>query len=140
MPRTIRKYGNRKLYDMEEKRYVSLKRLGELAREGEDFQVIEKETGNDVTSEVLAKVVASEEKGKASHYSQTFLQSLLRRGGELVGNKVEQVEEGLDHLVGYSLQRLQPFREYRQEVEKLSKRLQELEKAVDDLSGRIQKS
>jgi hypothetical protein len=61
-PRVIKKYGNRKLYDTETSRYVTLQGISVLVREGYDVQVVERDTGRDITSVVLSQIVFDEEK------------------------------------------------------------------------------
>ncbi len=60
MIRKIRRYGNRKLYDLEESRYITLAELGNLLRNGAEIEVSSHPTGLDITSETLANIVLSE--------------------------------------------------------------------------------
>jgi polyhydroxyalkanoate synthesis regulator protein len=60
MLRTIRRYGNRKLYDVSESRYVTLAFLGERLRSGDDLAVIAHPAGTDITNETLANIVLAE--------------------------------------------------------------------------------
>ena len=46
---TIKKYANRRLYDTESSAYITLDRLGEMIREGRDFEVVDAKTGDDIT-------------------------------------------------------------------------------------------
>lgn len=60
--RTIRRYSNRKLYDIKESHYVTLARVAAIIREGDDIQVLEKETGRDITAATMALIIFEEEK------------------------------------------------------------------------------
>jgi len=60
MTRTIRRYGNRKLYDVSESRYVTLAFLGERLRAGDDLAVIAHPAGTDITNETLANIILAE--------------------------------------------------------------------------------
>jgi polyhydroxyalkanoate synthesis regulator protein len=60
MTRTIRRYGNRKLYDVSESRYVTLAFLGERLRAGDDLSVIAHPAGTDITNETLANIILAE--------------------------------------------------------------------------------
>lgn len=60
--RTIKRYSNRKLYDLQESRYVTLDALAGITRQGEDFQVVDNVSGRDLTAATLAQVIFEEEK------------------------------------------------------------------------------
>ena len=55
----IRRYKNRKLYDTELKGYTSLSTLREFTKQGINFQVVDKETGNDVTYQTQVGILAN---------------------------------------------------------------------------------
>ena len=55
--REIRKYPNRRLYDVLESRYITLQDLRELVVRRADFVVIEKRTRRDITSTVLLQAL-----------------------------------------------------------------------------------
>lgn len=58
--RIIKRYRNRRLYDTRESRTITQFDLARLIREGEEVQVIESATGEDITVSVLGRVMASE--------------------------------------------------------------------------------
>lgn len=78
--RTIKRYANRKLYDTEESHYVSLHDILELVRLGEDVEVVDSRSGEDLTSVVLAQAMADEEKSEGSVLPLDTLKELIRRG------------------------------------------------------------
>ena len=51
---TIKRYPNRKLYDTEAKRYVTLDSIALMIQHGRDVQVIDHETGEDLTNLTLS--------------------------------------------------------------------------------------
>jgi polyhydroxyalkanoate synthesis repressor PhaR len=57
-PRIIKKYANRKLYDMEERKYVTIAAVEELVDEGVSVAVIDQETQADITDSVLKRSVS----------------------------------------------------------------------------------
>jgi polyhydroxyalkanoate synthesis repressor PhaR len=57
---TIRRYANRKLYHVEGHRYVSLREVADLLRAGEEVRVYEHPGGEDITSQVLARIIVQE--------------------------------------------------------------------------------
>jgi polyhydroxyalkanoate synthesis repressor PhaR len=136
MTRVIRKYENRKLYDTEQKRYVSLAHLAELIRQGHEIRVVESPSGEDVTNRTLTNIVVEAEREGREPLSSGFLHDVIRWGGKVVTLTVDQAEQQFDRLMRVSLERLKPVREAREEMSKLMKRVDELEAAVGALSRR----
>jgi polyhydroxyalkanoate synthesis repressor PhaR len=60
--REIRRYSNRKLYDTEQKHYVTLSDLCRVIREGTEIKVVDRDTQQDITSVILAEIIHVEEK------------------------------------------------------------------------------
>jgi polyhydroxyalkanoate synthesis repressor PhaR len=83
MARTIKRYANRKLYDTEESHYVGLQDILELVREGEDVEVVDSRTGEDLTSVTLAQAMTEEEKSsEGGSLPLDVLKELIKRGSE----------------------------------------------------------
>jgi polyhydroxyalkanoate synthesis repressor PhaR len=80
MPRVIKRYANRKLYDQQASRYVSLDDLLALIRAGEDVQVLDAGTGDDLTSVTLAQVILERERARRGGLPATFLHQIIRHG------------------------------------------------------------
>src|SRR6266542_730157 len=57
--RLIKRYANRKLYDTGSGELTSLSRIEELVREGLDIRVVDHDTGEDMTSEVLVGILGN---------------------------------------------------------------------------------
>ena len=45
----IKKYANRKLYDTQTSRYITLEGISKLVRDGCEIQVVERDSGRDLT-------------------------------------------------------------------------------------------
>jgi polyhydroxyalkanoate synthesis repressor PhaR len=78
--RLIKRYPNRKFYDTEDKRYVSLKDIVSLVRAGEEIQVTDNSTGEDMTTLVLSQILREQER-RGSFLPQSLLASLIRTSG-----------------------------------------------------------
>lgn len=78
----IKRYPNRKLYDTESKAYITLDGIADLIRGGEDVQVLDHETGEDLTTVTLSQIILELEKRQASSLPKTVLTSLIRTGGD----------------------------------------------------------
>ena len=77
MTRTIKRYDNRKLYDVDAKRYVRLSDLADMIRAGEDVAVVNNNTGSDLTAQTLAKILSD---GDDSRSASSL--SMISSGGE----------------------------------------------------------
>ncbi|HEY1416654.1 MAG TPA: polyhydroxyalkanoate synthesis regulator DNA-binding domain-containing protein, partial [Myxococcaceae bacterium] len=53
----VKKYGNRRLYDTEESRYVRLDEIADRIRGGADVQVVDAKSGADLTAPTLAQII-----------------------------------------------------------------------------------
>jgi polyhydroxyalkanoate synthesis repressor PhaR len=112
--RIIKRYTNRKLYDKQESRYVTLEEIARLVRRGEDVKVVDNETEDDLTAVTLAQIILEEEKNKTHLLSVPFLRKLIRTGEarmqdlsdratrsfEAIGDLTEQVGERVREVVG----------------------------------------
>jgi polyhydroxyalkanoate synthesis repressor PhaR len=75
---TIKRYGNRRLYNTETKSYVNYGELAGIVRDGHDVRVIDSTSGEDVTKAVLIQVILEEEKKNKTVLPTEFLFQLLR--------------------------------------------------------------
>jgi polyhydroxyalkanoate synthesis repressor PhaR len=105
MPRLIRKYANRRLYDTEASRYITLEDLKALILSGEDVHVREAKTKTDVTREVLLQLVAEQEHLGAPILNETILTGLIRFYGHPMQNMASRyLEMALEQLLRQRLQ------------------------------------
>jgi len=86
--RVIKRYSNRKLYDTKDSRYVTLLQIAEMVRGGEEVQIIDNNTKEDLTEVTLAQIIYEEQK---AHSRNVPLQTLK----ELIHSRTEKVLEGL---------------------------------------------
>jgi polyhydroxyalkanoate synthesis repressor PhaR len=82
----IKRYPNRKLYDTDAKQYITLDGIASLIRRGEEVQVIDYSSGEDLTTLTLTQIILEEEKRKAGFLPRNVLSGLVKAGGETVGN------------------------------------------------------
>ena len=79
--RVIKRYQNRKLYDTRESRYVTLPQIAEMIRGGDDVQIIDNTSKEDLTSVTLAQIIYEQEKA-AKQRLPTALREFLHTGSE----------------------------------------------------------
>lgn len=82
--RTIKRYSNRKLYDTEDKRYITLEQIAQLVRDGVDIRVIENQTGEDLTTVTLSQILLEQEKRKEGRLPKSFFMNLIQRSSTTV--------------------------------------------------------
>jgi polyhydroxyalkanoate synthesis repressor PhaR len=85
---TIKRYPNRKLYDTDAKRYITLDEITALVRGGAEVTVIDHESGEDVTSLTLTQIILEQEKKKSGYLSTSTLANLIRSGGASIGTSI----------------------------------------------------
>src|ERR1051326_4853663 len=84
MPETriIKRYANRKLYDTEHSRYVTLDQISEMIRNGDDVKIVDNKTKEDLTTVTLAQIIFEEEKKQRSFLPLGAMRNIIQSGGE----------------------------------------------------------
>lgn len=82
--RIIKKYPNRRLYDTEESRYITLADVRELVLRKVDFTVIDKKSGDDITRSILLQVISEQEQHGDAVMSRDFLSQVIRSYGKVM--------------------------------------------------------
>jgi polyhydroxyalkanoate synthesis repressor PhaR len=82
--RVIKKYPNRRLYDTEESRYITLADVKDLVINKIEFVVIDKKSGNDITRSILLQVISEQEQLGEAIMSRDFLSQVIRSYGKVV--------------------------------------------------------
>jgi len=78
----IKRYPNRKLYNTEAKQYITLDGIAELIREGNEVQVIDHASGEDLTALTLTQIILEQEKQQSGVLSNSVLTGLIRASGD----------------------------------------------------------
>lgn len=73
----IKKYANRRLYDTDSSRYVTLETLAQMVRDGRDFVVHDAKSGEDITRSVLTQIIVEEEARGGDLLPLDFLRQLI---------------------------------------------------------------
>jgi polyhydroxyalkanoate synthesis repressor PhaR len=76
--RRIRRYANRKLYDADARRYVTLEELADGVAAGGDLEVLDQRTGEDLTSLTLAQMLLDAVRDGAARIPRPVLIRLVR--------------------------------------------------------------
>lgn len=78
----IKKYANRKLYHTNRKQYITLDGIAELIQSGEPVQVVDNETGEDITATILSQVVLAS-RGREAPLPASLLTNIIQTGAGL---------------------------------------------------------
>jgi polyhydroxyalkanoate synthesis repressor PhaR len=82
--RLIKRYANRKLYDTGSGELTSLRRIEDLVRAGVDIRVVDHDTGEDMTSEVLVGILGNSMGAGTIEDDTLLLTLLIRTPGDLM--------------------------------------------------------
>ena len=87
-PIIIKKYANRRLYNTDSSKYITLDFLAELTRKDVEFQVVDAKSGDDITHNVLTQIIMDEEAGGQSMLPVGFLRQLIGLYGDSMQSMV----------------------------------------------------
>lgn len=138
--RVIKRYSNRKLYDLKESRYVTLQEVASFLQNGDEVQIIDNKTQEDITKSTLAQILYEQEKANQSNLSLSALKGIIRSSGE----QIQKLASTAHQLRGEAERKMTTLREQAEKrmekmgseaktvVEVTQTALDELTKAVDD--------
>jgi polyhydroxyalkanoate synthesis repressor PhaR len=137
--RVIRKYGNRRLYDTVARRYANLDEIAQMIRDGEEVQVVDAKTGEDLTRAILTQIIVEDARIRGRGLPLEILRELIA-----LSDKAKH-----DVLMGYLRSAFETYRRAQQmpvefvrslfgtrpaepgaELEDLRRRIEDLEKQL----------
>ena len=83
----IKKYSNRRLYDTNTSQHITLDGIRDLIIAGNDVEIVDDTTGEDLTRSLLLQIIADQEQGGRPMLDSTFLMRLIR----LYGNPMQEM-------------------------------------------------
>jgi polyhydroxyalkanoate synthesis repressor PhaR len=93
-PRIIRKYPNRRLYDVANDGYITLADVKQLVLKNVAFRVVDAKSGADLTRPILLQIILEEESGATPMFSSEMLAEIVRFHGSaqqtMVGAYMEE--------------------------------------------------
>ena len=99
----IKRYANRKLYNTQTSRYITLKGIAELLEQDEEVRVIDNETGEDITSITLSQILVDTERSNRE-VSGNLLSGLFQKGGDALytalRRRVDDASGGIEEIQG----------------------------------------
>lgn len=153
----IKKYANRKLYDTFARRYVTLEVIAELLRDGQEVRVVDRTTGEDITTMTLSQILLDLERHRRGPLPEPLLVDAVRERGEQIvalvraslalprelrqratdslASTTQHLESRVDDVVSTGLHNLNIATA--EEVEALARRVEELAARVDVLAATL---
>ena len=80
MAYVVKRYSNRKLYDTQESRYVTLEEIEEMIRSGKEIAVVDAASGEDLTAVTLTQIILENERSHRATLPTAFLHQLIKHG------------------------------------------------------------
>ncbi len=101
-PRILKKYPNRRLYDTQTSSYITLSDVKQMVLDGQDFEVRDAKSGDDLTRSILLQIILEEESAGAPMFSTQSLAQIIRMYGHamqgVMGAYLEQNLQGFTDL------------------------------------------
>lgn len=98
MTRLIKRYANRKLYDTQSSRYVTLEGIADLVRSGDDIRIIDNDSGEDLTAVTFAQILFEEQKRENPLLGLPVLRWIIQQGGAAIQEIASGVDRGREAL------------------------------------------
>jgi polyhydroxyalkanoate synthesis repressor PhaR len=87
----IKKYSNRRLYDLEHKCYITQDAMAELIQNGCEVQIFDSKTGEDITTFVLTQhILENEKKSITSLFTSEVLHQLIQYQDQSIAEFFQQ--------------------------------------------------
>lgn len=137
-PKVIKRYSNRKLYDTDRSKYVTLDEIAKMIKAGEEVTIIDNESKEDLTSVTLTQIIYEEEK-RESRMPLGMLRNLIQTGGTTLQDifdrsvkaPVEQAQKSVEKSVEDLRQSAVNFREQAKRMLRVEERkAEEFKKAL----------
>lgn len=99
---TLKKYPNRRLYDTENSKYVTLPDVAELIKAGRQIQAVDVKTDQDVTAFILTQIIMDQVKKNNSMLPVSLLHLIIRFGDDVLSEFFEKyLERTIQSYLGY---------------------------------------
>jgi polyhydroxyalkanoate synthesis repressor PhaR len=77
----IKKYENRRLYDTTNSRYINLEEVAQLLQQGNEVQVVDASTNEDITRLILTQIIVEDAKAPNSTFPLDLLRQMVIASG-----------------------------------------------------------
>ena len=139
--RTVKRYSNRKLYDTDRSRYVTLDEIASMIKDGEDVQIVDNKTKDDLTSVTLAQILFAEEKKKKHVLPLSALRRIIQNGGDFFFESItapihtlrDTTEKRLETLLMEAGERTEDVKSsFRELMDSTNKNIEEMQERLEE--------
>jgi polyhydroxyalkanoate synthesis repressor PhaR len=127
-PVQIKRYPNRRFYARNTSKYVSLQELEEMVRRGERLEILDNQTGEDITRQVLAQIILDRQPEKIALFPTDMLHFILRSN--------EMMADFLRDYFRHSLTYLEYLQRHGATTGKLTTPMHWAKAWLDEISGK----
>lgn len=97
-PIRIKRYPNRRFYASHTSSYLSLAEIENLVRSGKDVEIVDSQTGDDITRAVLVQMIAEGHPDKMAMFPSAMLHAMLRANDVMTGFLRDYFRNSLAYL------------------------------------------
>ena len=94
----IKRYPNRRFYASHTSKYVSLTEIEQMIRDGMTVEIVDSQTGEELTRAVLVQIIAEKHPDKMAMFPPAMLHSILRANDVMVNFLHDYFRNSLAYL------------------------------------------
>ncbi len=126
MTRLIKKYKNRRLYDTEKSKYITVEDLQRYVVDGLIFHVQDSSTGKDITNATLLQIFVEMEAGSTQFLSSDLLRQLISLAKHPMHQSSKEMLEQVVTLIQEPIQSNPYLTDYQQASEVWNKQMEQV--------------
>ncbi len=139
--KVIKRYQNRKLYDTTDSCYVTLEDIGDMIKQGEEVQIVDNQTKEDLTAVTLAQIIFEEQKKKTHVLPLSTFRQIIQSGGDTIrafvdkavesgGREFQHVREIVDEKIRPTVEHIRELPTVQAEIKTLKQKIGVLEEKL----------
>ena len=136
-PKVIKRYQNRKLYDTSDSCYVTLEDISEMIKLGEEVQIVDNTTKEDLTAVTLAQIIFEEQKKKTHVLPLGTFRQIIQGGGEALRDLVTRGASEFSHVREFVDQKVKPAVENIQSIPVVQAELEAMKRKIEALERKL---
>jgi len=124
----IKRYQNRKLYNTETKKYITLRGIADLIQQGVEIQVRDHSTGEDITALTLTQIILDQERAQSGLLSNSYLTGLIRMGSvrfsAIQKGKLHRIEDQIEkRLRQFQVPTIEDIQNLNNQIDELTRKI-----------------
>lgn len=140
-PKIIKRYQNRKLYDTSDSCYVTLEDISDMIKQGEEVEVIDNETKEDLTAVTLAQIIFEEQKKKTHVLPLNTFRQIIQNGGDAIRELAQKAivtgAREFQHVRHFVDDKVKPTYENIQQIPAVQSEIKQLRTKIDALERKL---